>query len=377
MAPDKPAIKDNRKHKFRNGFVVFGIWTLLGVIFSFSKYVNYLSGESPISIWAAVSSAMPEWYIFAFLSVPLPWLFRRFPIRRDSWFLPVILYLIVSILFSALHTIFSHLLQPDMYPLSFVVSPALKYHVIAHYSFNILVFAGILGFNLVLKYNRKLRERELHTSRLKARLAQSQLEVLRNQIQPHFLFNTLHSIAALMYERPESAHDMMTHLSDLLRLSLDSSGRQQVTLEEENFFLRHYIDIQQTRFGDRLKFSVDIQPETINALVPAFFLQPLVENAIRHGIAPYEIMGRIDIRSRVLNGKLSVQIKDNGPGIEGDLESATGDGVGISNFRERLQQLYGDDQNLTFKNDPEGGLIVNIEIPLRIESRGPKEHMNE
>jgi sensor histidine kinase YesM len=191
------------------------------------------------------------------------------------------------------------------------------------------------------------------------------------------LFNALHSIAALMYERVESAHDMIVHLSDLLRLSLDSSGRQQVTLEEDLSFLRHYIDIQQMRFGDRLKFSVDIQPATQHALVPTFFLQPLIENAIQHGIAPYDIDGTINIRSRISNDKLSIQIRDNGPGIDGDLESAEGSGVGISNSRERLRQLYGDDQSIIFENGNDGGLIINIEMPLRIDRPSKKGRAHE
>jgi sensor histidine kinase YesM len=339
--------------------------------------VDHLSEGSPISIWVAISSAMPNWYIFAFLSLPLTWLFRRFPIRRDNWLVPVLLYLIVSAIFSVVHTMLSHVLQPARYPISFLASATLKYHLIAHYGFNVLVFACILGSNLVVGYNRKLRERELQTSQLETRLAQSQLEVLRNQIQPHFLFNALHSIAALMYERVESAHDMIVHLSDLLRLSLDSSGRQQVTLEEDLSFLRHYIDIQQMRFGDRLKFSVDIQPATQHALVPTFFLQPLIENAIQHGIAPYDIDGTINIRSRISNDKLSIQIRDNGPGIDGDLESAEGSGVGISNSRERLRQLYGDDQSIIFENGNDGGLIINIEMPLRIDRPSKKGRAHE
>jgi LytS/YehU family sensor histidine kinase len=210
-----------------------------------------------------------------------------------------------------------------------------------------------------------VRIRELTASRLESKLATAQLEVLRMQLQPHFLFNTLHAISALMYRNVEGADRMVARLSDFLRLSLDTAGMQEVPLKREMEFLDKYLDIEQVRFGDRLQVSRAIDPETLDRLVPNLVLQPLVENAVRHGIAPRASGGRIDISASMRQGRLIVEVLDDGLSAADPIR----EGLGLSNTRARLEQLYGSDARLELGSAAEGGFRVRLTIPVRTEHR--------
>jgi len=213
-----------------------------------------------------------------------------------------------------------------------------------------------------IEYYRQFRLRELKASQLEAQLAVAQLEVLKMQLQPHFLFNTLHAISALMYRDVGSADRMVTRLSDFLRLTLDSAGVQEVTLKREMEYLDKYLEIEQVRFGDRLEVRRAIDPATLDLLVPNLVLQPLVENAVRHGIAPRASGGRIEVTSRVHEGTLTIEVLDDGPGA-----GAIREGVGLSNTRARLEQLYGADARLEIGNAPAGGFSARLTLPARTE----------
>src|SRR5256886_9309459 len=184
------------------------------------------------------------------------------------------------------------------------------------------------------------------------------------QLNPHFLFNTLHAISSLMQKEVEAADQMITRLSDLLRYALESTDAQEVPLRQELDFLERYLEIEQTRFGDRRAVRVDVAPDTLDALVPNLVLQPLVENAIRHGIEPRSQGGRIELRCRCDNGRLLLVVRDNGVGLSpnGKLE----EGVGLSNTRARLEQLYGEQHSFAFSEAPGGGLTVRLELPFRV-----------
>jgi LytS/YehU family sensor histidine kinase len=183
------------------------------------------------------------------------------------------------------------------------------------------------------------------------------------QLNPHFLFNTLHAISALVHKDVEAADRMIARLSDLLRYALESTDAQEVPLRQELGFLNRYLEIEQTRFGDRLTVRLDIAPETLDALVPNLVLQPLVENAIRHGIEPRAKPGRIDLRARRENGRLKLEVCDNGVGLpSGRIPE---EGVGLSNTRARLQQLYGEGHCFELGDAPGGGLMVSVELPFR------------
>jgi len=207
----------------------------------------------------------------------------------------------------------------------------------------------------------------VRTLQLEAQLSQAQLQALKMQLHPHFLFNTLHSISALLNHDPEAARKMITRLGDFLRLTLENSGTQEVTLQQEIEFLRCYLEIERIRFQDRLMTRVDVSPPALDAKVPNLILQPIVENAIRHGIAPRSSPGLIEILAKPQNGTLRIQVRDNGPGLPPDRtsEKMFTKGLGLANTERRLDQLYGAAHRFDLVNDPEGGLIVTLEIPFK------------
>jgi two-component system LytT family sensor kinase len=208
-----------------------------------------------------------------------------------------------------------------------------------------------------INYFQKYREREIS-------LSQAQLEVMRMQLNPHFLFNTLNAISELVYESPENADRTITRLSDLLRLSLKGGQAQEVPLHEELVFLEKYVEIQRTLLQERLMVKLDIAPDTYGASVPNMMLQPLVENAIRHGIAPRSSSGRIEVCTRREGSVLRIEIRDDGIGLIGDA-GAMNNGIGLANTRSRLAALYGDLSALELKESPGGGLTVSLRIPFR------------
>jgi sensor histidine kinase YesM len=241
-------------------------------------------------------------------------------------------------------------------------------------AFNSLVYSGMVAVQHMGALYRRYAERERMTLQLETKLARAQLEALKIQLQPHFLFNTLNTISALLHRDPEAADRVLTRLGDLLRLSLQHSGRQEVMLRQELEFLEGYLEIQQTRFQDRLRVRFDTDPDALDALVPTLVLQPLVENAVRHAIEPRAAAGWLEVRARRENGRLTLQVADDGPGIAangpgaiaGSVIPATGSGIGLANTRARLEQLYGAGHRFTLANASQGGLVVTLEIPFRV-----------
>jgi len=227
-----------------------------------------------------------------------------------------------------------------------------------------------------LLYYQNFRASELAQSSLKTQLAQAQLKSLKMQLHPHFLFNTLHSISSLVLEDPPKANSMIARLGDFLRLTLENSEQQLVTLKEETEFLRCYLDIEQVRFGDRLTISFELEPQTLSAQVPHLILQPVVENAVQHAIAPRATRGHINIEAKRLNSLLRVVVSDNGPGITSNAISPTKKCVGLTNVRNRLQQVYGPDFRFELTNGKNGGLTVVMEIPFHREANPELEQQS-
>lgn len=240
-----------------------------------------------------------------------------------------------------------------------------------NFQLRLLVYFVILMISHAVYYYRRYQEQSLETSRLEMQLAQAQIQALKMQLQPHFLFNTLHSLSALLYSNTKAAEEMISRLITFLNLTLENPGEQLVTLEKELQFLKTYLEIEQVRFQDRLSVSLEIDPLTLMAQVPNLIMQPIVENAIRHGIAPMTGPGTICIRSRKIDGMLQLQIQDNGSGIS---ENGNGngngngtrsrEGLGLANTKSRLSQLYGRLQKLELSKAGQGGLLVTLEIPF-------------
>jgi two-component system, LytTR family, sensor kinase len=225
----------------------------------------------------------------------------------------------------------------------------------------IAVYATIVIADHAFQYSR--READLRT-----RFAEAKLDALRMQLHPHFLFNTLNSISALLHKDPEAADEMIGELGNFLRLTLQNPGKHEVTLQEELNFLKSYLEIETVRFRNFLKVSYQIQEETLPALLPNLILQPIIENAIRHAIAPRKESGAIEVRSSILNGDLFLQILDNGPGLDGNGGKEFTEGIGLRNVKERLMLHYGASHTFRLSNRPEGGLQVELQIPFRTMS---------
>jgi len=234
---------------------------------------------------------------------------------------------------------------------------------------DLLVYGAVIGVCYAFDYHRKYREREFHATRLQAQLAQAQLESLRMQLHPHFLFNTLNSIVGLVRDQKnQAAVNMLVGLSDLLRHTLEHSARQEVELREELNFIKLYLSIQQMRFSDRLQIELNIDPLTTKAMVPNLILQPLTENALRHGISRSAASGVLGISSVVEDGHLRLTVYDNGGGLRDDWQLKGSAGIGLANTAARLQQLYDDNHEFDIRNRDSGGVEVVILMPLRTAS---------
>jgi LytS/YehU family sensor histidine kinase len=241
---------------------------------------------------------------------------------------------------------------------------------LALFGFNLLIYGAVVVAWYAVTYYRDLQDRRVEAAELQGLLQQAQLHALRSQLNPHFLFNTLHSIAELVHENPRLAEQMLLRLSELLRKALHSSAAQEIALTEELDFVKGYLEIEQLRLGDRLSVVWDISPDSRGARIPSLLLQPLVENAIQHGIAPSSQPGRLSIHTRRDGDFLEVQIHDNGSGLPVN-GSAGRNGIGLANTRDRLQRLYGPCQRFELINDR--GLRVTVRLPF---SLAPREGSN-
>jgi two-component sensor histidine kinase len=240
--------------------------------------------------------------------------------------------------------------------------------LMVHTQSTIPIYWAIVCVTWVVSYYQQLRERQRRTLELEARLMQSNLQTLKAQLQPHFLFNTLNAIASLVRRKPDAAEEMIGSLSDFLRTTLDTAQQHEVPLRREIEFLDLYLGIQQARFGERLRILKEIDPAALDVTVPALILQPLVENSVRHGIEPRETGGTILIRALRHENSLRLDVRDDGEGLRAGQLAALREGVGLSNTKARLQELYGDAHRFHIKLNADGGLTVAVELPWRLAS---------
>jgi len=229
---------------------------------------------------------------------------------------------------------------------------------------NVLAYGGLAGLAHAVHFYRRSRERERRAVLLESNLAKARLHTLQAQLQPHFLFNALNAVATLLRSDAGAAREALTSFSELLRLALNQSEKQEVPLVEDLRFVERYVEIQQTRLGDRFRFEQDVEPAALNCLVPALLLQPLVENALRHGIELSSRPGIVRVVVKRLREQLMVRVEDNGLGLRQE-EAKLKTGIGLPNLGERLKALYGIHHKLELFARPEGGVVVEIELPLR------------
>lgn len=228
------------------------------------------------------------------------------------------------------------------------------------------MYAVTVAIYYTVAYYRKFREREVRASQLETQLVQAQLQALKTQLQPHFLFNTLNAVSTLMHRDIDAAERMVVRLAELLRLSLENTGLQEVSLRQELEILDRYVEIEKVRFSDRLTVEFDVEPATLGAAVPNLILQPLVENAVRHGIAPRSAPGVIRVRARAQGGTLELWVSDDGVGLGARSPASLREGVGLSNTRARLAQLYGTRARFELVEPAAGGFEVRLTLPFRL-----------
>ncbi|HJR07716.1 MAG TPA: histidine kinase [Pyrinomonadaceae bacterium] len=364
-----------RRRLLKWGFVV-GFWLFFGLLNASQTYLGFRMENFPIPFWPMFSWQMLGWGSWAFLTPLVLWLGRRFPLERASLVRGLLVHIPACVLVSAAHIAFFTYLTIHLSPFGAEGHPRSFGEMFAgrmtsQFHIDLLIYAATLGTSYAVSYYERYREREVRATQLEAQLAQAQLQALKMQLHPHFLFNTLNGIAGLVRDQKnKAAVDMLVGLSDLLRYTLENAGKQEVPLREELDFLELYLDIQKMRFPDRLQVEMRVASNTLDALVPNLILQPLVENAIRHGVSLRADRGMIRITAERADGVLQIVVHDDGPGLRRGTPQGTGDGIGLSNTRARLAQLYGEGHRFTAANRASGGFEAALAIPFKLEAAG-------
>jgi signal transduction histidine kinase len=349
--------------------VIFSVATALSFFSAFAAfYFISTFTDKTESFGLLLVLNMGYWYSWAILAPAILWLTARFPFDRKSWKLSVPVHVAGVLVGTSAHVLLACGQRVATY---WFIGESLdtwlaemQEMLFLNFDWEMMTYWTIVGVGTALKYMHMARARELNAAQLETRLVEARLHTLQRQMQPHFLFNTLNTISALMHRDVEAADAMIARLSDLLRMSLQRVGVQEVPLKEELDFLSKYLEIEQTRFRDRLTVVFDVQADTLHALVPNLLLQPLVENAIKHGIGPRPTPGQITVRARCNGAMLELDVQDNGVGLSAARLTDFNRGVGLSNTRSRLDHLYGSLHRFEFRQPAEGGLLVCIAIPM-------------
>ncbi len=330
-------------------------WTLVALFSALRISLDTVYAGRELDWSGAVIRGAAHVFPWALWTPAVLWLTRRFLLVRGKWPPRLALHLAVGILLSAINLVASTT------ALSWVGGRA-QTLTLLELQLNFLVYWALVGAAHALHYARRFRERELRTSRLEAELTQARLNLLRAQLQPHFLFNTLNAVSELIHEDTVRAEQMVADLSQLLRRALDAGSSDGVTLAVELDLLDCYLAIEKTRFEESLDVVVDVASEARVAIVPYLILQPIVENAVKFSMKNNAGVGRVEVRADLEDGDLLLEVADNGPGFAGDCSEPTG--IGLRNTCERLEQRYGKRQQLIVGTGPGGGGHVTIRIPF-------------
>ncbi|MGH7543539.1 MAG: sensor histidine kinase [Gemmatimonadota bacterium] len=349
---------------------VLVIWTIPVLISAGIVVENQARQGAPVPFWRALVWVTPYWYTWAILTPFVLWLGERFPVvgeKRRRIYVP--LHLLFSLFFAG-----SHLLG-ELVGLQFteLSHPAIsfwqRYRRLVQFYLeqDVLLYGAILGIGYGLDYYRRYLESSRREERLRSQLMETRLLALKTQLQPHFLFNTLHSISALVGSDAPAARRMLAGLGELLRRTLDSEGVQEVAFEEELVNLDTYLSIERERFPDRLEVELLVDDQVLNARVPNLVLQPLVENAIRHGISERASGGRVRIEARREADRIRISVVDDGVGVG---EDGLREGIGLRNTRERLTEMYDGRQTFRVFRPEAGGFGVELILPFQDSGAG-------
>jgi two-component sensor histidine kinase len=370
-----PWFPDHRWGRF--GLIV-GFWTLVAGIYVLSStLITWTVGSpQPMTPMRALFTLL-GWYTWIPGTYVVLALVRRFPIDREQGLWPVGLHLVAAPFVSLLaSSLFAGMRGAEELLGGRAIEGGLVEYTASVFlrsvTLDSVIYVTILLGVHAFEYYRRYRERELRAWQLERELSEARLQALRLQLQPHFLFNTFHTIAMLVRQgEDDQAVDTIAVLSEFLRYVLDHTGAQEVSLRRELDFLQSYLAIEHIRFQDHLKVDLDVDDEALGARVPNLILQPLVENAIRHGIEPHRRVGRIEVTARREGDRLRLRVRDDGAGLPDDWRLEAQQGIGLSNTRARLERLYGEAHRLELTNAPGGGLMVTIVIPYRPDDASP------
>ncbi|MGD8378322.1 MAG: histidine kinase [Gammaproteobacteria bacterium] len=338
--------------------IIVACWAFIGLLISPPTYLGAALAETPLSWGQAIALNLYGSLIWAAFTPLILWLGRMLPIERQHWLRNGLAHIPLALAIGTGRVLIDRATAPYLFHL-----PDLPYFRLPLSTLLVIglptifmIYAGVLAVGHAVRYFRAYQEREL-------RLTQATLEALKSQLNPHFLFNTLNAISELSYSHPEIAESTISRLSNMLRFTLEGGSRHEIPLRQELEFLHHYLDIQATLLGERLRVRLEIAPGTLAAMVPTMLLQPLVENAITHGIAPLENGGEISLTTRREGDQLRVVLCDSGPGFA-DSEARARSGIGLANTRARLRHLYGERQQLRLCRTESGGGCVNLTLPF-------------
>jgi signal transduction histidine kinase len=352
--------------------ITIAAWSVIALASTAEVYLYARRTGTPLGFGRALAQQLPGWAVWAIATAPIAALSRRFPfdgprrgralaVHAAGWFA-------TTCAFGAIRIATQHAL--DMQRSSDSLIEALWHQLIGWGPFMLLAYAAVVGVGHAVEYARRVRREQDEKAALATQLVEAQLGALRMQLQPHFLFNTLNSVAMLVRDGDQTrAVEMIALLGDVLRALLRSSPDLESTLDAELALLRRYLEIEQIRFGDRLRVAWRIDDAATRALVPPLILQPIVENALRHGLWPRADGGELAIAARCDGGALELEVADQGVGLAPGFDPAHSRGVGLANVRARLARMYGADAALELAAGAERGVRVRLRLPLRVERR--------
>ncbi len=371
----------------RNTLLIFAAWTVLGLFYSSQNLVQMALNRDPTPRWHALVAWLVGVWIVAALTPLILWLGKRFPFSRRRWVKPALVHAAISVIFAVTELGIQALILPQLrvYPNvmkepigTFVLLFVIGFHqsVLTYWSLLVLQ-SGWNYYQRFLERRQEAARLELRAAELHSQLAEAQLSALKAQLQPHFLFNTLNAIMSLVrQEKGAQAEVMLGRLADLLRCVLDDIHAHEVPLRRELEYLRLYLSIEEVRFEDRLRVEIGADDGLLEALVPHLCLQPVVENAIRHGLGRSSAASRVAVHARRDGGTLVLTVEDDGPGLAAAAAAAAPGkppGIGLANTRARLAQLYGAHASLTIEDVAPHGVRATVRLPYREPDETPHE----
>ena len=361
--------------KLRLVLAVCGLWLLIGVLWGAQTSLasSVMGASEAVSLGAAINAALRQIVPWVPVTLAVIALAVRFPFSRERWPRYAVVHLVAAILLA----IFANMIVVLMYWASngnfggfVVLAQQAAIWATVRFHIALVIYASILGITQAILYYRRTQARELQLAKVEGQLAQARLQALNAQIRPHFLFNTLHTIGQLWRSgRSDDADTVLDHLGALFHKVSSSTSRFEVPLADELDLVRDYLAIEGVRFRDRLRPQVSASVDTLDCLVPPLILQPIVENAVRHGISAVSTAGVLEVKATREGSRLRLVVRDDGPGISAVTKSP-GTGTGLRNTRERLAQLYGDRGLISIADAPGGGTIVTVDIPIAPNGNG-------